>query len=62
MENWNSYLTEPRKFSPADFAVPDPFYGPVYSWVWNAPVDEQIIRNQRQSWAMSILNPSIMLS
>ena len=46
MENWNSYLTEPRKFSPADFAVPDPFYGPVYSWVWNAPVDEQIIHKQ----------------
>ena len=46
MPRWNQYISEPRKFSPAEFSTPDAFYGPVYSWVWNAPLDEQTIRKQ----------------
>jgi len=46
MPQWNSYLNTPRNFSLEAFLEPEAFYGPVYSWVWNAPLDEQTIRSQ----------------
>ncbi len=46
MNKWESFTAVPRKFSAGEFAQPDAFYGPVYSWVWNAPVTEAGIREQ----------------
>ncbi len=44
------YLTEriikQHDLSPELFASPEPFFGPIYSWVWNAPLDEQTIYEQ----------------
>ncbi len=39
-------ITEPKVFSIEEFRQPEAFYGPIYSWVWNAPLDEQTIYEQ----------------
>lgn len=39
-------ITEPKEFSAEEFRQPEAFYGPIYSWVWNAPLDEQTIYAQ----------------
>jgi len=44
--NWNEYYVKPRAFEPASFRTTDTQMGPVYSWVWDAPVTEEIIRSQ----------------
>lgn len=45
-QQWDRYISVPQNFSSENFAAPDGFYGPVYSWVWNAPVDEETVRRQ----------------
>ena len=44
--DWNPSISQPRPFSPEDFRRPDTRFGPVYSWVWDAPLDEDTIRSQ----------------
>ena len=45
-QQWNRYITAAQRFSPEAFRHPDPFFGPVYSWIWNAPLEEDTIRAQ----------------
>ncbi len=46
MNDQLSKITELKEFSPEEFQRPEAFYGPIYSWVWNAPLDEQTIYAQ----------------
>lgn len=46
MKKQSTYYSDPRAFVPASFRTTDTQLGPVYSWVWDAPVTEEIIRSQ----------------
>ena len=46
MKKQSTYYSDPRAFVPASFRTTDTMLGPVYSWVWDAPVTEEIIRSQ----------------
>lgn len=46
MGRFEDFLKKPRGFEAEEFVNPDSFFGPAYSWVWNAPASDEISKKQ----------------
>lgn len=51
MINRIEQANRPAAFRPEAFAEPDGLYGPVYSWLWNAPLDGDTVCRQLDDMA-----------
>lgn len=51
MRNRIEQANRPAAFRPEAFAEPDGLYGPVYSWLWNAPLDGDTVCRQLDDMA-----------